>query len=72
MAVIAYQYRGELVDQIHRGHIAVIRIVLRLPAPPPSPFRQFPWQRAVRWSIMALPRRSWPSSAPPITGSPFM
>ena len=23
MAVIAYQYRGELVDQIHRGHIAV-------------------------------------------------
>ena len=23
MAVIAYQYRGDLVDQIHRGHIAV-------------------------------------------------
>ena len=23
MAVIAYQYRGELVDQVHRGHIAV-------------------------------------------------
>ena len=29
MAVIAYQYRGDLVDQIHRGHIAVTEMCIR-------------------------------------------
>lgn len=84
MAVIAYQYRGDLVDQIHRGHIAVTdhtgRILWKLGDPErltfarssAKPFRRSPWQRAVRWSIMALPRRNWPLSVPPTTESPFM
>ena len=40
MAVIAYQYRGDLVDQIHRGHIAVTdhtgRILWKLGDPLPA------------------------------------
>ena len=75
---------GDLVDQIHRGHIAVTdhtgRILWKLGDPErltfarssAKPFRRSPWQKAVRWSIMALPRRNWPSSVPPTTESPFM
>ena len=45
MAVIAYQYRGDLVDQIHRGHIAVTdhtgRILWKLGDPERLTFARF-------------------------------
>ena len=81
MAVIAYQYRGELVDQVHRGHIAVTdhtgKILWKLGDPERLTFARSsakPLQAipVAESGALALPRRSWPSSAPPITESPFM
>ena len=84
MAVIAYQYRGELVDQIHRGHIAVTdhtgRILWKLGDPgrltfarsSAKPLQAIPVAESGALEHYGITRRSWPSSAPPITGSPFM
>ena len=84
MAVIAYQYRGELVDQVHRGHIAVTdhtgKILWKLGDPErltfarssAKPLQAIPVAESGALEHYGITRRNWPSSVPPTTESPFM